>query len=85
MNRVWLLHYTLSVLEGVLPSLYLEHFALLVWSIHTLLSDDLRENDVERSQKALDEFCSGMESLYGKMRFQITLLLCFFYIETLLN
>ena len=56
------------MLEGILPSPYLEHFALLVCSIHMLLCDDLREDDVERSQKALDDFCSGMESLYGKTK-----------------
>ena len=56
------------MLEEVLASPYLEHFALLVCSIHTLLCDDLREDDVETSQKALDDFCSGMESLYGKIK-----------------
>ena len=55
------------MLEGVLPSPYLEHFALLVCSMH-MLCDDLREDNVERSQKALDDFCSEMESLYGKIK-----------------
>ena len=41
--RAFLLYYSLPVLSGILPSQYLDHFSLLVISIHTLLQQSISD------------------------------------------
>ena len=53
-------------MTDVLPSKYCNHFALLVWAIHRLLSDKIEEDDIEKSQEALDDFCRAIPALYGE-------------------
>ena len=64
-HRAWLLHYAIPVLEGVLPAIYLSHFALLAWAVERLLGDKVQESDVEKSQRAIDDFCRAIPFLYG--------------------
>ena len=62
--RAWLLHYSLPVLCGVLPSVYLLHFALLVWVIHTLLLDAIpRTRLAERMREFAERMCDDFDQL----------------------
>ena len=47
--RAWLLHYSIPVLRGILPSVYLNHHCLLAWAIFTLLGDEISIEDVNKS------------------------------------
>lgn len=42
----WLLYYSLPLMSGVLPPLYLHHFALLVCSMHILLQESIKEVEI---------------------------------------
>lgn len=63
--RAWLLHYSIPVLQGILPPLYLDHFSLLAWAIFTLLGDDIKKEDVERCQIVLGDFVQAIPTLYS--------------------
>ncbi|CAH3173448.1 unnamed protein product [Porites lobata] len=61
--RAWLLHYSIPVLEEVLPSLYLEHFILLAWFIYVLFTDNIPSGDLRKAELVLDDFCKPMGQL----------------------
>lgn len=52
-------------LVGILPDLYLNHFALFVTSIYVLSSDFISEADLIKCQDWLVEFVEQFEILYG--------------------
>ena len=64
--RAWLLHYSIPVLRGILPSVYLNHYCLLVWAIFTLLGDEIPIEDVNQSQKLIADFVWAIPTLYCK-------------------
>lgn len=45
--RVWMLFYSLPVLALYLPADYCHHLAILVYSMHVLLSDAIPRKDIE--------------------------------------
>ena len=57
------MHYSIPVLEEVLPSRYLEHFTLIAWSIYVLLRDNILGGDLRKAELALDDFCKLMGQL----------------------
>ena len=63
--REWLLFFGLPVLTGKLPQEYLQHFSLLVASIHVLLSDMISILDLNKVQDYLKEFYIKLPQLYG--------------------
>jgi len=63
--KSFLLYYSLLVLNGQLPSKYLNHWFLLVYAMHILLRDTVCKKDVSLSQKVLLEFVVGVHTLYG--------------------
>lgn len=62
--RAFLL-YSLVVLEGLLPSIYLKHFFLLVHAVYTLLGDKISNDMLLQARACLAKFVSEMEGLYG--------------------
>ncbi|MGH0120675.1 UNVERIFIED_CONTAM: hypothetical protein FKN15_035061 [Acipenser sinensis] len=62
----WLLYYSLFVLQGVLPSLYFNHWFLLVYAIYTLLMTDIPRASVEKADLALHKFVILVDTLYGR-------------------
>lgn len=60
----WLLHYSIPCLSGILDTVYLEHWSLLVAGVSLLLKDSVNEDDVEKSTRLLTEFVVGVEVLY---------------------
>ncbi|WAQ99784.1 hypothetical protein MAR_024157 [Mya arenaria] len=62
----WLLYYGLPCLIGVLPDIYLEHFANLSESIYILLGDEITQTGLARAEMLLDRFYTSFEKLYGR-------------------
>ncbi|KAJ8669269.1 hypothetical protein QAD02_000528 [Eretmocerus hayati] len=63
--KVFLL-FSLVILDGLLEPKYLEHHSLLVRGIFLLNSRVVSDEDVEKSQKLLDEYVLRFGFLYGK-------------------
>jgi len=64
--RAFLLYYSLPVLSGILPSQYLNHYSLLVVSIHTLLQQSISDRQLNQCQSLINTFCRQFEVLYGQ-------------------
>lgn len=64
--RAFLLYYSLPVLSGILPCQYLNHFSLLVISIHTLLQQSISHRQLLQCQNMINTFCQQFEILYGQ-------------------
>ncbi|XP_077512339.1 uncharacterized protein LOC144123367 [Amblyomma americanum] len=63
--RHWLLFYALPCCLGILPQRYLNHFALLVEAIFTLLLEELTLQQINHAGRLLEDFVSRMPALYG--------------------
>lgn len=63
--KPFLLYYLLLVLDGVLETKYLNHWFLLVFSIHVLLQDRAQTQDTDLAKRTLAEFAVGVHHLYG--------------------
>lgn len=61
--RSWLLFYSLPVLRGILPNVYLAHLLFLVHSTWTFLQDSVSEADTASNHIIVTEFVKQMESL----------------------
>ena len=55
--RTWLLYYSLPILSDFLPSLYIQHTALLVTAMHILLKQEISESQVDAAEAMIDTFC----------------------------
>ncbi|XP_048239798.1 uncharacterized protein LOC125373034 [Haliotis rufescens] len=72
--QAWLLFYSIPCLNGLLDTVYLEHFAHLFEGIHILLGvgapillgDGISEVDLDRAETLLDHFYSKFGELYGE-------------------
>jgi hypothetical protein len=64
-SKLFVLYYSLVVLQGILPSRFLSHFFLFVWSLHKLLGTSITHEDLVKGKAALDFFIIQMEELYG--------------------
>lgn len=62
------LFYSLIVLQGILPSVYLNHFFLYVFGIYTLLGDSISSDSIALSEACLTKFVIKLEELYGITR-----------------
>ena len=74
--RAWILYYCLPVLRDILPPEYLQHLALLVCSLHFLLSDQITPDMCSRAEMMLNRFYSEYEHLYGKHKNMYTCHCC---------
>lgn len=63
--RSWVLFYSLPVLLDILPMEHLSHYALLVASIHMLLSDRIPVSAIDVVKNWLQRFYHDYESIYG--------------------
>lgn len=57
--------YSLAVLQGLLPRMYLQHFFLLVYGVYTLLGDNITNDMLFHANTCLVKFVTDMEGLYG--------------------
>ena len=64
--RNWLLFYSLPLLIGSLPPLYIHHFALLVCSIHILLQPKISQAGLNIAEMMLKDFVKLIPELYGQ-------------------
>ena len=53
-------------LKDLLPSKYLKHWELFVFSLSLVNKNEVNENDIQLCQKALEKFVMDAESLYGQ-------------------
>ena len=63
--RNWLF-YSLPLLAGILPPLYLHHHALLVCTMHILLQDKLSESKIKTAEVMLMDYHKLLPELYGE-------------------
>ena len=61
--RNWLLFYSLPLLHGFLPPLYLHHFALLLCAMHILLQEKIALSQIDAAELMLNEFYLMMPEL----------------------
>ena len=57
--------YSLVILQGILPSRYLNHFFLFVYGIYTLLGDSISDDAISLAEFCLTKFVIQLEELYG--------------------
>ena len=62
----WLLFYSLPLLQGCLPPLYLHHFALFVCAVHILLQEKISLDQINAAEFMLNEFYNMVPELYGE-------------------
>ncbi|XP_044594889.1 uncharacterized protein LOC123272257 [Cotesia glomerata] len=63
---IFLLAYSLPVLNIFFPAKYVKHWALLVDGIAILTKKSIMKSEIVYADKCLKEFLVGVESLYGK-------------------
>lgn len=63
--RSWLLFYAIPCLSGILDGYALQHFALFVKSIFTLLQTNITEKELRETEHDLLQFVYIFEILYG--------------------
>ena len=63
--RAWLLYYSLPIFIKILPGDYVHHYALLVCSMHILLSTEITVDDLKFTKKALNTFYNEIPHLYS--------------------
>ena len=64
--RTWLLFYSLPLLLGYLPPLYIHHYALLVCALHILLQPQLTPTKTKAAEEMLKDFVHFLPELYGE-------------------
>ena len=64
--RNWLLFYSLPLLVGFLPPLYIHHFALLVCALHILLQPNLTQTRITAAEMMLKDFVVLLPELYDQ-------------------
>ena len=64
--RAWLLYYSLPLLLGTLPPLYLHHYALLVCAMHILLQPNLTRRKIDAAEEMLKDFVNFLPELYSE-------------------
>ena len=62
----WVLHYSLFVLESILPQMYLQHYSLLVAAMHLLSSDCISNENLSSVDEMLLRFYEEYGTMYGK-------------------
>ncbi len=67
-RKVWLLHYSVLVLQEVLHMQYVKHWALIVKAVFCLLQRNVTAEDVTSSRALLSHFVSDTSVLYGKQQ-----------------
>lgn len=65
--RSWLLYYSLPTLKGILPQVYMNHYALFVAAIHIFLSEEITETDLSNAEQYLKKFYEEYPNLYGML------------------
>ena len=63
--KIWVLYYSIPVLKGILPQVYLEHHVRLVAGLSLLLKDTVGEEDIQKAKQLLNRYCSDFANLYG--------------------
>ena len=64
--RNWLLFYSIPVLNGVLPSSFFCHLALLATGVYIYSSQSIKREDFISAQQLLKQLCADFSVLYGK-------------------
>ncbi|XP_039681438.1 uncharacterized protein LOC120574969 isoform X1 [Perca fluviatilis] len=64
--RAFLLFYAISVLPGILPLTFLEHYFHLSFSIHILLQESISQHELKLAHESLVHFVKYMKVLYGE-------------------
>lgn len=65
-QRVYFLYLFPTLMIGILPPIYLNHFNLFSKSIYSLLKETITKAELNECEQTLDEFVELFEKLYGK-------------------
>ena len=63
--REWLLHFSVPVLEGVLPPVAHVHYMLLVSAINLLNKEKVLMDEIDYAEMLLLDFCRLFPEVYG--------------------
>jgi hypothetical protein len=63
--QAWALYFSLPVLEGILPVVYLRHWGLFVGALHIVSSDEISGAELDTAEKLLLEFYDKFPDLYS--------------------
>ena len=64
--REWLLHFSVPVLDGVLPPLMYVHYTLLVSAINLLNKEKVQMDEISYAEILLLDFCRVFPEVYGE-------------------
>ena len=64
--REWLLHFSVPVLDGVLPPVVYVHYMLLVSAINLLNKEKVLMDEISYAEILLLDFCRLFPEVYGK-------------------
>ena len=56
----------MPVLQGIMAPNYIEHYSLLVASIHILMSESISSSELQIADAFLHQFCAEYENMYDK-------------------
>ena len=65
--REWLLHFSVPVLEGVLPPVAHVHYMLLVSAMNILNKEAVKMDEIDYAEMLLLDFCRLFPDVYGKI------------------
>ena len=64
--KAWLMYYSVPVLDGILPQVFLDHHVQLVSCLQLLLQDVIKPEDIAEANRLARSYCSNFQQLYGK-------------------
>lgn len=64
--KAWFFYYSLPCLQDIMTEPYFNHYLLLVLGVSLLCQSSISPEDVNIAERALNEFVSRFEHLYGK-------------------
>ena len=69
--RSWMIYYSLSVLDGILPNLYYTHYSLLAAAVYVFMGNGgcISHSVIDKAEQYMDRFCEMFSRLYGKHNF----------------
>jgi hypothetical protein len=60
------LHFSLPVLHGILPLVYIQHWSMVVAALHIVSSDSVCTGDLQTAETLLLDFYQNFQRLYGE-------------------
>lgn len=69
----WAFFLSIPILAGTLPNIFLKHWALYVQGTYIFLRSEVNLEAIDLAEELIEQFCSKVESLYGRHMFRFNL------------